>query len=91
MKKMLFALLACGLLSSSLFAWYEGTVGQVKVTSSAVSLTLDREGASSIRRDFSGDAETIKRFIAIALTAKASDATVRVDYVGGKFTTITIK
>ncbi len=78
-------------MSSNLFAWYEGTVTEVKITSTAVSLTLARSGASSIRRDFVGNSEVIKQLLAVALTAKSTNAIVRVDYVGGKFTTITIK
>lgn len=82
MKKLTLALaFILTVTSTSVFAaaaTWRGTVKTVKIqTSDRVYITLDRGSATDVTRPlYSGQPETLKAMIAVALTAKASGSNV---------------
>ncbi len=83
MKKIMLAVAAVGVFSSSAFAgWYTGTVKEVRqYPNNQITIIIDRDDSTT---DIPGDLKSSmptderKSFLAILLTAKAQSATVQI-------------
>ena len=92
MKKMLFAALAAGVMSTTLMAgWLDATVSEIRQDSNGDIAIKATVGTNDWNKFVDPSSSVKKEILTIALTAKASGSPVMLDYSGGYWVGIMIK